>query len=73
MKVTTNTTHDLSITNDEFEVFVSATVDSDKTVRLKMPGAADPDKSSWIHTLWLDRNDLLALRALVNKALQYVE
>lgn len=48
----------------------SAEVDSDRTVRFKLKGSAVENRPDQVETAWMDRDDLLTLRAMVNKALR---
>ena len=71
MKIEVRTTHNLSIGDDDasgswFQVEVDR---SDNTVQLKLPGSVTDEDQDRVQTRWVDRDDLLALRAIISKAL----
>lgn len=71
MKVEVRTTHDLSIVADDLDgAWFQAKVDNqDSVVQLKLPGSVTDEDENRVQIRWVGRDDLLALRALINKAL----
>jgi hypothetical protein len=73
MKVYTSKILDLCIGDDDAVTYMEAKVDNDDTVQLTFPGRVDKENETIVKTRWLTRNDLLALRSLINTALRHVE
>ena len=67
MKVTVETIHDLSI--DVGESVLSGRVDTDNTVKLILPTHGDET----VETRWFTRDDLVALRLLVSRAIRILD
>ena len=73
MKVEVTTKHSLSVGDDDGNgSWLQAVVDSDGTAQFKLPGSVLQEDENRVQTRWMGREDLLALRALVNKALTYL-
>lgn len=71
MKIEMNTTHDLDVyLGSEDEATYVAKIDSDYMVQLFLHGFVESEGK--VRTLWMVREDLLALRALITKALSII-
>lgn len=74
MKVIVNTRHDLHVgIIDSDETYFEVKVDCDNTAQLLLAGHVVDDEDGRVRSHWLNHDDLLMLRALVSKALQYVK
>lgn len=72
MKVIVETTHELRIGGDENISAMAALVNFDSTIKITLSGHIMDGDSSRVQTLWMGREELLQLRALITKALTYL-
>ncbi len=72
MKVQVSTTHDLIVAPDDMHPDSPGfhiKVDDDGTVRLSLPGVVSSASPTVVSSMWLEKDELLVLRALITKAI----